>query len=1131
MKCDFLLLFLWLSLAAAGDDNNNNNVDSTVAKFANVRIRRASIDVDNKAGNDAAAQHSIIDLPDCADLRKFCTHQASSDNLSMLECALSFSSSQLEALPDACQHALWLQQRQLQLPTWVEHTLLPNYCNAEQNKLQSCFNSVDLWGCLEDQRQQLPQSNTCQQQLRRAHASLGSDYANIGEFYTACGALVEQQKCGRMNVEHLPALLSQLGTVQCLMAQAQPIEANCKVAINAIELQRGMLELFRVCADDLSALCPQERAGTPGGYKCLVRHKNDPSLRTQCATQITLRDQQMGRDYRVSHGLAKACKDDIKQHHCRRGVSEDKQVRLAQILLCLETVSKNGTKLAPECLVELSDHRRMLMTDYQLSPELLNDCADDIPKFCAEQHKAQLVNGFTGTGGEIIHCLMEHVRARRAQHRVTSQCQRGLETLIKVSDAGEDWRVDPVLRRACKPVVDVACKDVEGGEARVMSCLMERIGTPVMRPECEQALLIIEYFVARDFKLDPQLYKHCRDDAIKYCRAKRQWDDVQDVQMDPERGPLILPCLHRMAYSEDKNQKLHNECFREVKRVMRQRAISVDLIPEVEDYCLSDLSLYCGENTKKGSEMECLQNRLEKLQPECKEVVTKYTEEEAANVELNPVIMAVCSEPMHQHCSDVLSSGNDNGNMMDCLIAHKNDPDLRKNLGCRAAIEHFQIISLKNYHFTTKFKEACRRYVTRHCTASATKNEVVACLSEVMRNDTIRGQRHQIPRECRQQVKAQLYQQRESISLDPKLANACQSELQKFCADQTGPGQVNKNALECLIQQTPRLGKACHHVVFMIKKSELGDSGTDYTLLSTCKDMVYKFCPDTESVKILDCLKKYKDDKSFDQRCHLVVVNRMIEQNTDYRFNPSLQSACGKNIDRYCSNIVASAQPNEELNGKVIKCLKEKFRQSKLDETCSQEMIKILQEQALNYKLNPVLQHFCKSEIQQLCQAPSEGDEHGQVEECLKTAFLKKQLINRECQLEVATLIAEDKADIQVDPILESACTVDLLRYCAKISSGNGRKLNCLRTLLRETPNSLELDCREKLKRRIEMFRNADDALAQPPEDMQQLVQQVVTSPARKFFLVILMSATGLVFLTGIFLGRATKRAMGLKNK
>lgn len=128
--------------------------------------------------------------------------------------------------------------------------------------------------------------------------------------------------------------------------------------------------------------------------------------------------------------------------------------------------------------------------------------------------------------------------------------------------------------------------------------------------------------------------------------------------------------------------------------------------------------------------------------------------------------------------------------MMDCLISHKNDAGMRQNQKCRAAIEHFQIISLKNYHFTHKFKEACRPYVIRFCSSSNTKNDVVACLSEVMRNDTIRAQRHSIPKECRQQIKSQLYQQRESLQLDPKLANACRKEIDNLCAYKKGPGEV-----------------------------------------------------------------------------------------------------------------------------------------------------------------------------------------------------------------------------------------------------------------------------------------------------------------------------------------------------
>lgn len=123
---------------------------------------------------------------------------------------------------------------------------------------------------------------------------------------------------------------------------------------------------------------------------------------------------------------------------------------------------------------------------------------------------------------------MEHARpkSRPQEKRLQPQCLRALERLIKVSDVGEDWRVDPVLRHACKPVVDLACRDTEGGDARVMSCLMERLGTDYMTPDCETALMQIQYFVSRDFKLDPQLYRKCKDDAIKFCHAKRSWVSI-----------------------------------------------------------------------------------------------------------------------------------------------------------------------------------------------------------------------------------------------------------------------------------------------------------------------------------------------------------------------------------------------------------------------------------------------------------------------------------------------------------------------------------------------------------------------------------------------------------------------------
>ena len=46
--------------------------------------------------------------------------------------------------------------------------------------------------------------------------------------------------------------------------------------------------------------------------------------------------------------------------------------------------------------------------------------------------------------------------------------------------------------------------------------------------------------------------------------------------------------------------------------MMRQRAVSVDLQPEVEDACLEDLAGECSDKIGKGEEMVCLQDKMEK---------------------------------------------------------------------------------------------------------------------------------------------------------------------------------------------------------------------------------------------------------------------------------------------------------------------------------------------------------------------------------------------------------------------------------------------------------------------------------------------------------------------------------------
>ena len=82
---------------------------------------------------------------------------------------------------------------------------------------------------------------------------------------------------------------------------------------------------------------------------------------------------------------------------------------------------------------------------------------------------------------------------------------------------------------------------------------MDTLGTDRMTDDaCETALIQIQYFIARDYQLDPLLYKACKADAIHLCHASKAWYN-DGSKIDVEQGPLVLPCLYRYASYPQKN--------------------------------------------------------------------------------------------------------------------------------------------------------------------------------------------------------------------------------------------------------------------------------------------------------------------------------------------------------------------------------------------------------------------------------------------------------------------------------------------------------------------------------------------------------------------------------------------------
>lgn len=1048
----------------------------------------------------------ILEEPVCSQLVKYCDSnnidQGPFSDIGTLECVQNLSPVQLANLTLECQHLIWDREREL-ISNDNVFKLLEPHCRNDFSQLNCKLKEDSSYlKCVVDNKENIHEDD-CFKAVGHLENIVFQDFRLIPSFINECTEDIQKLRCGRIDTYSL----SQAQTVVCLQMNIQNISNSCKKEVlNLAEIQATNIkmdhELYIACKEDHLRYCSQFIAGGGRVFQCLMQ-VDQAKLSSLCIANLFRRQKLISQDYKISKGLMRACREDIRRTHCRKQTSNDKTIRLAQILLCLEGVHKNGSKLDHDCEKEMLEHRKMLMADYRLSPEIVTDCKLEIKTLCFGVE----------IGGKTIHCLMENARiSKHTKRKISNTCVRALEQLVRETDAGEDWRVDPVLYQACFPVVQTLCRDIKGGDARVMSCLMDNIGDEHMLDTCEDALMQIQYFVSRDFKLDPQLYRACKDHAINICHASRSWAN----EINPSLDSQVLPCLYRYAYLEDNQHlQLSRNCLQEVKRVMRQRAQSVDLYPEIEEPCLEDLSEFCYDKTKKGEEMMCLQKNLDNLSERCQKAVEMFTEIEGRNVELNHYIMSHCRHQLKQLCD----FKRDEGEKMDCLIAHKNDPVIKEKPACRASIEHFQIISLKNYKYSYKFKAACKKHAMRFCPNPKSFVDVIRCLSEKITNDTIKGERSVIPKECRQQVKAQLFQQRENIDFTPKLKAACEQDIQTFCPKiEHGNAQV----LECLQSVFKRLSEKCEKEVFKIKKQEISDNSVDYALMTMCADTINIFCPHHDKDNVLECLKKNKDEPGFNKKCRIIVLHRMVEQDTNYNLNPSLQEHCKTDMNKLCKKVV---KHDAGFYNNTMDCLKKAFKEFKLSEKCEKEMAHILREQALDINLNPLLRAVCKTELDTVCIL----GEHDNIEECLKKALIAKKIPTPMCQNEVANMIEESQADIQVDPPLQQACSVDLIKFCGEIPQGNGRHIRCLKTLKENSPKKLSTDCRDMLSKRLEMYENA--AQVAPPENLHQLYYQVVTSPSKHYFYLVIFMMIGSIFVVGMFCGRVSRRHMLIKNK
>ncbi|VBB25732.1 unnamed protein product [Acanthocheilonema viteae] len=1110
-------------------------------------------------GLDTSKKH-LIDYEECKeDVHKYCFRpgvELKSD-MSVLECLQDVKLSETELLTAPCEQLVW--------------DFKVNLTQDDQ------FRQASKLFC-KDEMMANPALAQCAEAIEpdRSARLAFSDFRVVGPFVAVCKNTIQRLQCGTLTPPSAHAKVrvphSQGHTLECLISkiyQAQQkdlkatpvVDEACQHEIMRIaELQTEDFHLDRplyfACRQDREKFCKTVQSGQGKVLECLLTHRTDPMMEPECSKLLAERANMMGQNYRLSHPLLGGCAAEMKEFSCAPSAlfSGSPNFHLSWVLLCLENAARaNPEKVSKKCQHEMISHRKMMMSEFRLSPEVVLTCGREIDIFCSPK-------GDIEAEGRTLHCLLSHAQERNENRRLGPQCMQALQTVMKVADVGSNYKVDEVLYASCKRLIDGPCAMDAQSEANTLGCLMKHMDVD-MPKECEQRLLEVQYFISRDWTLDPQLYSACHEDAVSKCSANDNWHQ-QPNQQGPDPGPIVLACLYRAAYNDQ--NPLKPECAANVRRALHTRAVRVNLMPDIESSCREALSEYCSTDVKPTQEMRCLQeyfqqDKFKKKYSECAAAVSDYTKMMAKDTALNQALTKACRPVISKYCQQYINEEIDHGNVLECLLDNKDRPEMTSK--CRSYVNHFELITMRDFKFDEHFAQYCSNDIKKYCTEVSTdklkykapnqylhvaysifielfRAEIIRCLSTVMFEHKVLGTPDDLEKDCKKYLKAAYLHQEQfddkshMMDADSSLMKKCSQELDRFgCRKE----KYFEDVVECLRLKYDELGLECKAVVFTREKIEAVDNQFDDVLQYHCRADIDKYCYAERGDRVLECLKNMKVIRSLSSKCQKIVWERMREQARDVRLNIGLLEACREEAEHYCPDdykkINDPQYAKKTLEGVFIMCLRTQYADPQksihLNAKCRDEISSIILESEFDVQLDPQLYKACRNSISKHCSNDviKHGGTFDSVLECLKADFRLNVIRDADCTRQIGRRLQESLIDIHLDPVLHEACANDIQRLCYDVPPGQSRLIICLLDSLKSENLKLSPTCRDKLIERNNLWNKAykEEQIALP-ESFAEMVNIVVSHPQRNSLLTWFGAFVLLLFFVGCCCGRATKR-------
>ncbi|CAF1437662.1 unnamed protein product [Adineta steineri] len=1066
------------------------------------------------SSNKSSVSTTLADSDECeADIKRYCNKGRSKpiSNINVLDCINDLDNA-VNLISKECQTVIYKFKYNMTHDVRFDNAA-NSFCAKDIKLLEECHKEKEdkgtghLVSCLYDRLPNITETQ-CRNFINRVQSVVFTDWRLSEAFATACLTDITNLKCGRLNDVNDTLPHDQGAVISCLSKSFKTLSPACNKHVTRLtEMQSDDFHLdralFIACRDDRQRLCPRVASGNGRVYRCLYEQKFNSLMSKACRQEVHRRQGVVVSNVRSDAPLLRVCRTEMTEHKCVVS-SEDpnQQLTLINLLLCLEDRIKKGNQINDECRREMLVHRRMLMSDYALSPEIIAKCEPEMNQHCAPLYRKNATGTIDQRGGRMIHCLS---KAARTEKSFSPACLGAIKSLIRAVDPGSDIRADPLLETTCRPVIDAVCQKIKPGDSNIVMCLLNNLKHIRMTEDCEDRLMEITYFIARDWRLTPKLIRTCQANLVSLCQLPPNWS-MTNTTSDTTIG-TYLGCLYQQK------SKLDKECGTELKRLMSMRSKSIGLMPEIEDNCIEDLAT-CANPDVKGEEMKCLQKKYDKLEPQCKTAVQTYTKMVMSDPSLDSLLMKACEPMVDLFCSSI--DGGKENDLLRCLIKHKNDNKMTIN--CKAGIEHHQILSLKDKAFLSdQFTRKCSKEITEHCAEKKTKASIIQCVADLILRDVIQ-KRKTINDECREELKFEFLQRSENIQLDPLLATACKADIVRLCASKTAG---NAQVLDCLKANHDKVSRTCYARLKKREKLDVVLPTNDFSLTTKCSSVIQKFCSNEKKQNMLLCLRRNANHESVSPICRNVLYHRLMVLNSDARFHKDLITNCHRDVTKFCSNVIITDDDladesnddndknkeesdevqDRDMGGRVIECLRSKYADTKndLEPQCVTEIIDVVQASKLDIQLDVQLYQKCKKTLASFCVGSDQED-------CLKLLFQQKKLTDVECKKQVLRIIKEGRADVHVDPGLLITCQADILKYCNDVPIGSGKQLQCL---LR-TKKPVSKSCKDMLSKRQELWSSISDV-----DNIGDLTKHIINSKNNVYLYGILFIILSVIFLTG----------------